>query len=234
MGDHVRVDLGCGNAKRPGFIGLDQFPGEQVDHVLDLTKDRYPFEDDSVDEVFSAHFLEHIDEPNHVFSEIGRMCKDGARIQFWTPYAWTNEAFLYGHLHNITEDLWNQFGVFHRDVFLDMLGGRWLLRRFIFVIDSDTIDDLRRRGVDLDFAVRYLKGIVREMGVEIDFSRDLAVPAVTPAWVYSTSRFGPTTPLQTAGTGTPAFGAVTSKVRLGAEKIRRRLARPSRPSEPME
>ena len=78
----VRIDLGCGNAKRDGYLGLDYVEGDQVDHVLDLTHDRYPFEDDSVDAVFSAHFLEHIDEPNHVFGEIGRVCKDGALIEF--------------------------------------------------------------------------------------------------------------------------------------------------------
>src|SRR5881396_3738761 len=95
----LRIDLGCGSAKREGFVGLDYVDLPEVYHVLDLTTERFPFDDDSVDEVFSAHFLEHIDEPNHVFEEIGRICRDGARIEFWTPYAWTNDAFLYGHLH---------------------------------------------------------------------------------------------------------------------------------------
>ncbi len=114
----VQVDLGCGNAKQEGYIGLDYVEMDQVDHVLDLTRDRYPFEDRSVDAVFSAHFLEHIEEPNHVFSEIGRIAKDGAKIEFWTPYAFTNEAFLYGHLHFLTEEMWMHFCYSHRDVFL--------------------------------------------------------------------------------------------------------------------
>ncbi len=190
MSEPIRLDLGCGNAKRPGFIGLDQHPAEQVDHVLDLTHDPYPFDDDSVDEIFSAHFLEHIEEPNHVFGEIGRVCKDGARIQFWTPYAWTNEAFLYGHLHGITEEMWTHLGVTHRDLYSAMLRGHWLLRRFVFVIQPATIADLERRGVDLDFAVRYLKGVVHEFGVEAEFRRDLATPVAFPEWVYATERFG--------------------------------------------
>jgi SAM-dependent methyltransferase len=191
----VRVDIGCGNARRDGFVGLDQFPGEQVDHVLDLTRDLYPFPDGSVDEVFSAHFLEHIEEPNHVFEEVGRICKDGASIEFYTPYAWTNEAFLYGHLHGITEELWNHLGVSHRDLYAGMLQGRWLLRRFVFVIEPATVKDLTRRKVDLDFAVRYLKGVVKEFGVEIEFRRDLAVPATIPQRVYATTRFGERIPL---------------------------------------
>ncbi len=218
--DTIRVDIGCGNAKREGFVGLDQFAGEQVDHILDLTRDPYPFPDDSVDEVFSAHFLEHIDEPNHVFEEIGRICKDGAAIEFYTPYAWTNEAFLYGHLHGITEELWNHLGVSHRDVYAGMLKGRWLLRRFVFVIDQATVDDLTRRKVDLDFAVRYLKGVVKEFGVEIEFRRDLALPAVVPERVYAVTRFGERKPLVA-----PAASSVGSSLERWARGLKRRLGR---------
>jgi len=192
----VRIDLGCGNAKRPGFLGLDMFDGEHVDYVLDLTSDHYPFADGTVDEVFSAHFLEHIEEPNHVFSEVGRVCADGAQIQFWTPYAWTNEAFLYGHLHAVTEDLWSQFCIYHRDVFADMLRGRWLLKRVVYVVDESTIVDLRHHGVDLDFAIRYYKGVVKEMGVEIEFRRDLATPAVMPERFWASTRDGARNPLR--------------------------------------
>ena len=176
----LRIDLGCGSARRDGFVGLDVFPGPQVDHVIDLTADPFPFPDDSVDEVFSAHFLEHIDSPNHVFGEIGRVCRDGARIEFWTPYAFTNEAFLYGHLHGITEEMWIHLGLTHRDIYAPMLNGRWLLQRFVFVIEPATIADLEHHRVDLDFAVRYLKGVVHEFGVEMEYQSDLEAPPRVP------------------------------------------------------
>jgi SAM-dependent methyltransferase len=206
----LRLDLGCGGAKREGFIGLDNYPGEQVDHVLDLTVDQFPFPDDSVEEVFSAHFLEHIEEPNHVFAEIGRVCRDGARIEFWTPYAWTNEAFLYGHLHGITEEMWSHLAVSHRDLYSAMLRGHWLLHRIVFVIDPPIIDDLAAHGVDLDFAVRYFKGVVREFGVEMEYRSDLATPVVVPERVYATTRHGARTPL--GRTAAPANAGVTQRV----------------------
>lgn len=186
----VRIDLGCGQAKKPGFVGLDFVDGPDVDHVLDLTKDRYPFDDASVDEIFSAHFLEHIEEPNHVFSEIGRIAKDGARIEIWTPYAFSDEASLYGHLHYLTEEEWLHFCVLHRDAHVAMLGGRWLLHRINFVVLPETVADLEANGVAVDFAVRYFKGVVVEFGVEIEFRRDLATPAVQPLRAWSTSRYG--------------------------------------------
>ncbi len=186
----VRIDLGCGHAKRDGFVGLDLVDGPHVDHVLDLTKDRYPFEDDSVDEVFSAHFLEHIARPNEVFSEIGRICKDGARIEFWTPYAFGTLAFLYGHLQHLAEEQWLQICISDRDIFLPMLGGRWLLHRIIYVVLPDTAGELQAYGVPMDFAIKYLKGVVFEFGVEIEFRRDVDVPAVVPTRWWSTTRDG--------------------------------------------
>jgi predicted SAM-dependent methyltransferase len=199
MGD-VRIDLGCGNAKQDGYIGLDYVEGPQVDHVLDLTRDQYPFDDHSVDAVFSAHFLEHIEEPNHVFSEIGRICRDGARIEFWTPYAFTNEAFLYGHLHFLTEEPWMHFCVSHRDVFLGMLGGRWQLHRIVYVIQPHVVAEMQQAHFTLDFAVRYLKGVVHEFGVEIEYVEDPATPVVVPERVYATSRDGQRQPLVTGAT----------------------------------
>jgi SAM-dependent methyltransferase len=187
----VRVDLGCGGAKRDGYIGLDQAASPGVDHILDLTADTYPFADASVDAVYSSHFLEHIPEPNHVFQEIGRICKENARIEFWTPYAWNDDAFLYGHLHLFTEVEWMHFCCSHRDMFVSLLGGMWLFESVIFVIEPSTIADLEANRMDLAFAVRYLKNVVLEFGVELQFTRDLARPAVTPKRYYATSRFGP-------------------------------------------
>jgi SAM-dependent methyltransferase len=191
----VRVDLGCGGAKRDGYIGLDQHAGPGVDHILDLTADPYPFEDASVDAVYSSHFLEHIPEPNHVFQEIGRICKDGARVEFWTPYGWSDDAFLYGHIHFFTEVEWLHFCCSHRDMYISMLGGRWLLQSIVFIIEPSTIADLEAHGIDLPFAVRYLKNVVFEFGVEIEFTRDLDRAADYPKRCYATSRFGSRTEL---------------------------------------
>jgi hypothetical protein len=221
----LRVDLGCGNAKKPGFIGLDFVDGPQVDHVLDLTKDRYPFDDASVEEVFSAHFLEHIQAPNHVFNEIGRIAIDGARIEFWTPYAFSDEASLYGHLHYLTEEEWLHFTVLHRDAHVQMLGGRWLLHRINFVVLPETVADLEAHDVTVDFAVKYFKGVVVEFGVEIEFQRDLATPVVHPVRAWSTSRygerheFGATTATSPPGPPEPGANGRAGMIRRAVRKL---------------
>lgn len=217
--DPVRVDLGCGGNKKPGFIGLDFVDAPEVDHVLDLTRDRYPFDDASVDEIFSAHFLEHIDAPNHVFSEVGRIAKDGARIEFWTPYAFSDEASLYGHLHYLTEEEWLHFTLLHRDAHVSMLGGRWLLHRINFVVLPQTVDELTANGVTIDFAVKYFKGVVVEFGVEIEFRRSLEVPAVVPERTWSTSRYGERHVFPAVSRSSQAAAGPPSVLRRAARKL---------------
>ena len=186
----IRIDLGCGEAKREGFIGLDNQMAPGVDYVLDLTKDRFPFDDGSVDQVFSSHFLEHIAAPNHVFQEISRVCKDGAKIEFWTPYAFSNEAFLYGHETFLTEEPWMHFCYSHRDTHLDLLRGRWLLLKINYIVSPETEQEILNQGFSMDFAIRYFKSVITEFGVEIEFRRDLSVGPVVPRRTYSRSRQG--------------------------------------------
>jgi len=52
----IKIDLGCGGSKREGFIVLDYISVPEMDYVLDLTNDRYPFEDASVDQFFLPTF----------------------------------------------------------------------------------------------------------------------------------------------------------------------------------
>ena len=39
----MKLNLGCGNKKKDGFIGVDKFPCDAVDVISDLSE-RLPFE----------------------------------------------------------------------------------------------------------------------------------------------------------------------------------------------
>jgi SAM-dependent methyltransferase len=83
----VKIDIGCGVRKKEGFIGLDEMAGSAADVVADLTKG-LPFKDNSVDEVWSNHFLEHltIDEVCNLMEEIHRVCKPWAFVEIRVPH----------------------------------------------------------------------------------------------------------------------------------------------------
>lgn len=186
----ISIDIGCGSQKKEGCIGLDSVAGEGVDYVIDLTQERWPFEDDSVSYVFSSHFLEHVHAPNHIFHELGRISRDGAQFEFWTPYPFSEGGFYYGHVAFLSESLWMEFCYFHRDMFLSMLGGRWLLNAINYVVREETAKTLWQQGFSIDFAIKHFKDVVVEFGIEIEFRRDLDVPARLPQRTYSFSRYG--------------------------------------------
>ncbi len=81
----VNVDLGCGARKREGYIGLDSASLEGVDIVCNI-EEGLPFEDNSIDEIWSSFMFEHVSNPIFLFQELFRICKNDAIIEFRVPY----------------------------------------------------------------------------------------------------------------------------------------------------
>jgi SAM-dependent methyltransferase len=90
----IKLDLGCGPRKQAGFIGVDTIKFDGVDEVADL-RESWPWADNSVDEVHSSHFVEHLDakERVHFFNELYRVLKPGASARIVTPH-WSHERAL--------------------------------------------------------------------------------------------------------------------------------------------
>ena len=80
-----KLDIGCGWQKKPGFIGIDAKPERGVDIIRDVERG-LPFDDNSVDEVYTAHFLEHVKDLVFVMEEIYRVCKNKAKVRIIVPY----------------------------------------------------------------------------------------------------------------------------------------------------
>lgn len=90
---NVRLNLGSGPNKMPGFLSVDQiaFPG--VDVVADLNG-QWPWEDNSIEEVFSSHCIEHFDAVQrvHFVNELYRVLKP--RPNGTTPEIKTGQATI--------------------------------------------------------------------------------------------------------------------------------------------
>jgi SAM-dependent methyltransferase len=91
----LKLDIGCGKNKKPDFVGVDQFPMEGVDVVMDVRKAPWPWADASVDEVNCSHFIEHLSGPERVtfFNELFRVMKPGAKALIVTPHWASNRAY---------------------------------------------------------------------------------------------------------------------------------------------
>ena len=89
----LMLDLGCGNKKRPGTIGVDYNTRVDGDICHDLNVFPYPFESETVDRVYIDNCLEHLDSPLNVMEEIHRILKIGAEVKVIVPYFRSPSAF---------------------------------------------------------------------------------------------------------------------------------------------
>jgi len=89
----MKLNLGCGNKKIQGYIGVDLIKSDASDVVHNLNKFPYPFEKNSVDEIILDNVLEHLDNVIGVMDEIYRISKNGAKVKIYVPYAKSDGAF---------------------------------------------------------------------------------------------------------------------------------------------
>ena len=80
------LDLGCGNKRRPGTIGVDYSARFKPDVIHDLNVFPYPFESTSIDKTYLDNVLEHLDNPFQVMEEIYRITKSGGEVIVIVPY----------------------------------------------------------------------------------------------------------------------------------------------------
>jgi SAM-dependent methyltransferase len=188
----LRIDIGCGSVKKEGTIGIDIHEQPGVDHVVDIENQPLPFADRSVEYVHSSHFLEHATNPGRVFAEISRVCADNARLELWTPYAWSNTAFVLDHKTFFTEEIYLHMCVFFVDFWRKILDARWILNEFHYVVDPMVLCYLKKNQISLDFALRHLHNVAWEFCAHITVSRaDRTIGNTSIKRTFSVSRDAP-------------------------------------------
>ena len=80
-----KLNLGSGNRKRDGWVNIDSDALSNPDIVRDLEKG-LPFDDNTFDEVYASHVLEHIDDVIFLMREIHRVCINGSKVKIIVPH----------------------------------------------------------------------------------------------------------------------------------------------------
>ena len=102
----IVLELGCGSNKRHAeAIGIDALDYSCVDIVGDIYEVLAQFPSNSVDEVYSYHFIEHIENINKLVEELSRVVKLGGTIDFVVPH-FSNPYFYSDPTHR------NFFGLY--------------------------------------------------------------------------------------------------------------------------
>lgn len=122
---HLRLNLGCGHIPLEGYLNIDKRALPRVDIVTEA--DALPFEPGEVDEIFSAHFLEHFPE-----EELQRkllpywvsLLKPGGTFRAVVPDAeamirgYVEGTFPYSSLREVTFGGQDYDGDFHFNMFI--------------------------------------------------------------------------------------------------------------------
>lgn len=94
----VVIELGCGRKKRPGAIGFDRVPLEGVDYVTDLEEGLDFLPDNSVDEFYSKHVLEHVTNFEPLMRGIHRTLRPGGIKRAVVPH-FSNPYYYSDYTH---------------------------------------------------------------------------------------------------------------------------------------
>jgi len=106
----VAIDLGCGPNKKPESIGIDVLDLPGVDIVTNLEEGFTDLPDNSVDEYYTTHFLEHVMNFELLLSEMHRTLKPGGIAMITVPH-FSNPYYYSDYTHK------RFFGLYSFDYF---------------------------------------------------------------------------------------------------------------------
>ncbi len=78
-----KLNLGANGFHLKGFVNIDIDPNTHPDQIADAL--HLPYEDNSVDEIYAGHLLEHFTENEDALKEWHRVLKPQARITITVP-----------------------------------------------------------------------------------------------------------------------------------------------------
>lgn len=111
----MKLNIWCGGDIKEWYINLDNLKLGWIDVVHNLETFPYPFDDNSFDEIFCSHILEHMSDLWKTMEELTRIGKNGCQIKVKVPYfSSPNARWDYTHKRTFNT---NSFGYFHPDFF---------------------------------------------------------------------------------------------------------------------
>lgn len=111
MANRWKLNMGCGLHPTPGYVNADlaRLPG--VDVVCDFAHRPFPFRDNTFDEVYLSHILEHLPDMMGTMEEVHRIARSSATVTVMVPhYKHANAYKDPTHVRFFTEGSFDYFG----------------------------------------------------------------------------------------------------------------------------
>lgn len=98
----MKINLGCGNKTKNGYIGIDKYSSDAVDLYADINKG-LPFRDSSIHAVYVDNLIEHIPDIPGLMQEIHRVSKHDASVTIITPHFTSDSSWRDPtHMHHLS------------------------------------------------------------------------------------------------------------------------------------
>ena len=81
-----KLNLGCGEFHKEGYVNVDCFSVSKPDIVHDLNLIPYPFSDNEFSVIEADHVLEHLEAPLRIMTEIHRIGQPEALVIIRVPH----------------------------------------------------------------------------------------------------------------------------------------------------
>lgn len=150
----IVLDVGCGEHKQPGAVGMDHQALDGVDVVHSWDEFPWPFEDESVLTIIASHVVEHVNPVNGHFlnwmNECWRILKPEGQLAITTPYAgsrgyWQDPT----HCNPCSEATWFYFDPDHASQFWTFYKPKpWIIQVNVFHANGNSEVVLRKRVIE--------------------------------------------------------------------------------------
>lgn len=96
----LKLDIGCGERPREGYLGVDYIKTPAVKYQVDIRKTPWPFKNESVSDIYCQQFLEHLNGYHRVkfMNEVYRVLAPGGKAEIISPY-WTSARSIQDPTH---------------------------------------------------------------------------------------------------------------------------------------
>ena len=103
------VNMGAGHTRIDAAVNIDI--SEKADISLNLGVDPLPFDDESIDLIYSDHTIEHVENYLYLMEEVHRVLKKGGCFLVAVPYVTLTKYHLVNpyHIHNFNEHSFDFF-----------------------------------------------------------------------------------------------------------------------------
>ena len=164
-----KLHVGCGRNILEGWINLDLMDLPGVDIVADLDdckNKKLPLRENSIEEFYVSHVIEHIKNPLDMMEELYRVAMPNAKAIFRCPYGSSDEAFE--DPTHVRQYFLNSFGYFSQPFYWRAdygYRGDWEVEKIILKVEKETN---KNKDINKLFKeINLYRNIVIEMIVEL-------------------------------------------------------------------